>query len=168
MWSLQWTVFLFWSLSAAEDSNHGAALPRLSKSWNLRPRFANTSTTNMSSAPNPCLDSQFKAPDYELANLAVYSSLGGPFTQWWTKTWSYATFTLRDVANNYTLSCNMSSSYVGTDWSRESCGPDTSRLPNQPRALTLLNALEAKGNSSVGTLQLVQYWYCETINGSYP
>jgi len=152
MWSL-WTVFLFCSLSAAH------APP--SKSPTLWPRFANTS-----SPPNPCLDNHFKAPEYELANLSVYSSLGGPFTQWWTKTWSYATFTLRDVANNYTLSCNMSSTYAGSDWSRDSCGPDTYHLPNRPRALTLLNALEA--NSSVGTMRLVQYWYCETSNASYP
>jgi len=171
MWLLIWMVHLSWSLSAARTTeyvNHHTAPRAFSKTWTPGPRFANIWTTNTSSPPNPCFDSRFQAPEYELADLAVYSSATVPLGDRWIKSFNHMAFTLRDVANNYTLLCNMSSYYVGDDWSTESCVPETGRLTSYSRALTFLNGAAPKGNSSVGTLTLAQYWYCDVVNGSYP
>jgi len=127
---------LLHSVSALSTPSAKAHVPRAF--------LSNSSISNTTPLPNPYIESDFQAPKYELDDLAVWSATKVPGMLRYDKGWEYLTLTLRDVANNYTLFCNMSSYFVGDDWSTESCvlalnnGPP----PLHPRALTFLNGLE--------------------------
>lgn len=65
-----------------------------------------SSTPQSSLPPNPCLSSSFQPPLYEFGNFNITKAL-----RFYTpKEWSYLNgvvdFTIRDVANNYSLDCN--------------------------------------------------------------
>lgn len=137
----------------------------------LRPRQSvATRWTNSSLPPNPCNSPQFNPPEYEIANLVVLSNFQDGRPAWQNDSWSRATFSLRDVANNYTLLCDLNS-WTVVDywyWSSDSCVPERGNTTSYPPSLTFLRVLDPTGSSSFGTLDLAQYWYCNIFNGTYP
>lgn len=125
--------------------------------------FANVSSA--SRAPNPCIDEGFQPPVYQFSDLAVDAF------------YLMANFTVRDVANNYSLHCSWGSwgTYRqvkdGPDWYPQDCVPETGPIPTLSQTVTLLNLLPEylmMNKSDQSPVRLVQYWYCDIRNMSYP
>jgi hypothetical protein len=130
--------------------------------------IGNGSLTNR--LPNPCTDKTFSPPLYQFGDLNVtkifwYDDYEGY--------WSVVNFTVRDVANNYSFRCAWGprDPLGGSNWESHDCVPETGPTQDPSRALILLNLQPQsllKNKSSEDPVRLVQYWYCDIRNGSYP
>jgi len=134
-------------------------------------------------AQNPCLSAAFQPPLYALSDISVIKTFerdyGGDDNRVSENFGGTFNFTVRDVANNYSLSCSWGrnerrgygSKY--NDWGWANCvDPATgTAAPFESRIATLLN-LDSKAllrnRSLQNPVRIAQYWWCDVVNGSYP
>lgn len=142
--------------------------------------FSNTSSAV---APNPCVNAGFQPPIYALSDISVIKTFerdyGGDDNRVSENFVGTFNFTVRDVANSYSLSCSWGQKEARgygskyNDWGWANCvDPETGTAPTfESRIATLLN-LDSKAllrNRSLQTpVRIAQHWWCDIVNGSYP
>ena len=158
-----------------DAETHPAPFPTVSGSV-FPASTPDVNTTNSSSAsgpPNPCIDKNFLAPVYQIDNLTVTKAFqyDDPFL---TRAYlAVIQFTLRDLANKYSLLCTWGpgNDDSSSNWESQDCVPETSSIPTSPQTVALLNIRPEflmMNRSSEDPIRFVQYWYCDITNGSYP
>ena len=129
------------------------------------------------SLPNPCLSSSFQPPIYEFSNFNISKHFRTEYPADWGYINGTVDFTIRDVANNYSLTCNWGPSLrVWSDekeWSTWDCANSLTgkRIEPDSRTPTNLNINGSdflKGQPLGSPIRIAQYWYCDPKNGSYP
>jgi len=136
----------------------------------IHARFPNIST---SQPDNPCTNGNFRSPVYEFDNVTIskyFRNDNDPQERFWFST---VNFTVRDVANNYSFHCRWGprNPQAGPSWETQDCIPDTGPIPDPSQAVTMLNLWPEyilMNKSDQDPIRLVQYWYCDIANGSYP
>lgn len=133
--------------------------------------FTNTSVAKR--PPNPCLSDPLQPPVYQFSHLTVYKSFFNDYNTDPRFFWSTVNFTLRDVANNYSFRCNWGprNPGAGQSWETQDCVPETGPIPDPSQSLTLLNLWPEYlllNKSSQDPVRVVQYWYCDIEDQSYP
>jgi hypothetical protein len=123
--------------------------------------------------PNPCTDSQFNAPIYEFSNLTIVKDFFDDYGPYPDRYLSTVKFVLRDLANNFTFHCNWNARNpaAGPSWETQDCVADEAPTASHPQVLTLLNLWPEflmMNKSMADPITIVQYWYCDISNGSYP
>jgi len=143
------------------------------------------SNISLALPPNPCTNPLFQPPIYEFSNITVIKNFYRDSPDNDTVVDNYRgpiNFTVRDVANNFSLNCSWGyfeyvRGYATTkeDWGWKNCvDPATgSALPIESRITVLLNLdqQELMGDRTRALqtpIRIAQYWYCDTVNGSYP
>ena len=136
-----------------------------------------TNTTNSSLSrppPNPCFDSTFAVPEYQVESLTVTKSFSADDVVAIRSWKAVISFTLRDRANNYSLICTYgpANDEFSREWKTDNCVPKSDSVPTpSPQTVTLLQIhpeLFAMNKSSQDPIRLIKYWYCDIVNGSYP
>ena len=141
--------------------------------WVVSAALVLRETCSAAQPPNPCTDSQFRAPIYEFDKLAVFKQFFNDNDNDPRRFLSAVNFTLRDVANNYSFGCNWGprNPGAGPSWETQDCVPETGPVPDTSRSVTLLNLWPEfllLNRSREGPVRIAQYWYCDIRNGSYP
>ncbi|KAK4442241.1 hypothetical protein QBC34DRAFT_313542 [Podospora aff. communis PSN243] len=156
-------IFLLLSVASSSRALHGQ-----------QPRFVESrqqsNTGRLSINPNPCHESNFRAPVYSIRDVVASKvfepiSFDGP---------SHLNFTVVDVANNYNLSCYWTRRYVER-WGREGEGPYPMTevefeciAANDPKAHPFHNSLAAQKLLNGTEIRLSQIWICNVTDGKFP
>lgn len=130
-----------------------------------------SSSTNLNPPRNPCTDEDFQPPVYEFTN-ATASVKFDARTEYGTDYTSTVKFGVTDIANNYSLLCTWSAwQFASTNWFY-ACEPEAGSQWSTPLQKNLVNLVPEsliKGKTDVKEpVRLVQYWYCDIKNQSYP
>jgi hypothetical protein len=160
--------------SAVESIKISAAgQPSAQESTPYSDRVSVTSRSPVAQLPNPCTDGQFRAPVYELDNLGIFKDFYNDNDNNPNNFFTIVNFTLRDVANNYSFRCNWGprNPAAGPSWEIHDCEPESGPIIGPSQSLTLLNLWPEflmLNKSRDDPIRIVQYWYCDIVNGSYP
>lgn len=145
-------------------------------------RFISTtfhfSNQTNSTLPNPCNNADFREPAYHIANIAIAKRLTDENEPDWgpaIRFWATLNFTLRDIANNYTLECKSTPKSASSGWKHwgPDCAPAVGGKPESKQVVTLFHfnpATLLENKSSENPVRLVRYWYCDKPESgqSYP
>jgi hypothetical protein len=153
-------------ISAADSSSK-------SEAGSYPDRVSVTNTSSAAQPPSPCTDGQFRIPIFEFSNLTVFKNFFNDNDTNPLRFLSTVNFTLRDVANNYSFHCNWGprNPGAGPSWETQDCVPETGSILDPSRSVTLLNLWPEflmLNKSREDPVRIVQYWYCDPRNGSYP